>query len=87
VILTEPTFAAGVQVPATYTTLMSPQDITLHAASNAVDTALVLPNLNDNYVGTGPDLGAWERGQQVPTYGVRALAVARPNPPTDLAAE
>jgi hypothetical protein len=75
-------------MPASYTTLMSPQDVSLNAGSNAVDAALVLPNINDDYVGNGPDLGALERGAPLPVYGVRPeVSTVRPNPPTNLTAQ
>jgi hypothetical protein len=87
-ILAAPTFAGSVVMPASYTTLMSPQDVSLNAGSNAVDAALVLPNINDDYVGNGPDLGALERGAPLPVYGVRPeVSTVRPNPPTNLTAQ
>ena len=64
-------FASGLVPPGDYTTTMAPQDVTLASGSNAVDAGLVLPNLNDGSTGSGPDLGALERGCPVPLYGVR----------------
>jgi hypothetical protein len=40
--------------------------------SPAINTGVVLPNVNDRFVGDGsPDLGASEYGQAVPSYGPR----------------
>jgi hypothetical protein len=88
VILASTVFASAAAMPASYTTLVSPQDWSLHASSNAVDAALLLPNINDSYVGAGPDLGALERGAVAPVYGVRPEStVAQPNPPANLIAQ
>ena len=40
-----------------------PQHMTLTAVCNAVDAGVILPNINDGFVGTAPDLGAYELGQ------------------------
>jgi hypothetical protein len=50
-------------------------DFRLKADSPAVDAGCLLPNINDDYSGTAPDLGALEFGQTVPVYG--------PRPPSD----
>jgi hypothetical protein len=46
-------------------------DFTLRAGSAAIDRGVVLPNVNDGYTGTAPDLGALEAGKPVPHYGPR----------------
>ena len=46
---------------------------TLLASCNAVDAGIILPSINDNYNGSNPDLGAYERGATLPHYGVRAV--------------
>lgn len=69
-----------------YTTFLAPADVTLNAASNAVNAGLVIPNINDAFLGGAPDLGAWESGRPAPVYGVRTT-VAPPNPPTSLRAD
>ncbi len=46
-------------------------DFTLTAKSAAVDAGVVLPNVNDGFVGKAPDLGAYERGRPMPVYGPR----------------
>src|SRR5690606_13140024 len=86
-ILSAPVFADASAMPASYTTKVSPRDASLHPASNALDTALLLPNINDDFSGSGPDLGAWERGKPPTAYGVRAASqqpAALPNPPENV---
>ncbi len=39
--------------------------------SRIVDAAVVIPNINDNYNGKGPDIGAYEAGEDLPHYGPR----------------
>lgn len=46
-------------------------DFRLKPTSRAVDAGCFLPNINDNYSGKAPDLGALEIGEQVPVYGPR----------------
>lgn len=48
-----------------------PQHMTLTAGCTAVDAGAILPNINDGFVGAAPDLGAYELGQPLPTYGPR----------------
>ncbi|MCA9975839.1 MAG: right-handed parallel beta-helix repeat-containing protein, partial [Anaerolineales bacterium] len=47
------------------------QFMTLRADCNAVDAGLVLPNVNEDYLGSAPDLGAYEVGADRPHYGPR----------------
>ena len=47
-------------------------DFRLKADSAAVDAAVRLPNINDGFTGTAPDLGALESGQPAPVYGPRS---------------
>ena len=62
--------------------------MTLDANCAAVDAGEVLPNINDNYAGSAPDMGAYEVGWPLPNYGPRAQeGPAVPNPPTSLQAE
>jgi hypothetical protein len=74
-VLSTPIFASGTAPPASYTMQMLPPDFALDAASNALDAGLVLPGINSNHAGMGPDLGAREQGC-TPTYG--------PRPPDDV---
>jgi hypothetical protein len=46
-------------------------DFRLRDASNAIDAGEALPNVNDDFVGDAPDLGALETGQSMPVYGPR----------------
>jgi hypothetical protein len=46
-------------------------DFRLKPNSVAVDSGLVLPNVNDDFTGKAPDLGALEVGQPMPVYGPR----------------
>ncbi|UCH07341.1 MAG: right-handed parallel beta-helix repeat-containing protein, partial [Deltaproteobacteria bacterium] len=46
-------------------------DFRLQPASAAVDAGCILPNINDDFTGEAPDLGALEEGQPVPVYGPR----------------
>ena len=64
-------FAAALTVPSNYTTFVQPFDPALRANSNAIDTGVRLPNINDDFAGANPDLGARELGSAAPTYGVR----------------
>jgi hypothetical protein len=50
------------------------QHMKLTASCAAVDAGVILPNINDGFVGTAPDLGAYELGQPLPTYGPRSPA-------------
>jgi hypothetical protein len=47
-------------------------DFRLKPNSGAVDAGCILPNVNDDFTGSAPDLGALELGQPVPVYGPRA---------------
>ena len=60
-------------------------DFLLHSQSDAIDRGLVLPNINDDYVGNAPDLGAVELGSEAVIYGARDIDIMPPAPPTDLA--
>jgi hypothetical protein len=45
--------------------------MTLSPGCGAVDAGAILPNINDGFIGSAPDLGAYELGQPLPTYGPR----------------
>ncbi|PYV92596.1 MAG: hypothetical protein DMG05_03975 [Acidobacteria bacterium] len=64
-------FANCLIPPADSKTFMQPQDVTPGAGSRAIDRALLLPNVNDHFVGAGPDVGAVEVGCAQPIYGPR----------------
>jgi hypothetical protein len=46
-------------------------DFRLRATSVGVDAGCMLPNINDDFEGEAPDLGALEIGQPLPVYGPR----------------
>jgi hypothetical protein len=48
-------------------------DFSLAPQGKAVDAGLRLPNINDEFSGKAPDLGAHEAGSPSPTYGPRGL--------------
>ena len=50
---------------------MAFQYFSLESDCNAVDHGIVLPNINDDFLGLGPDLGPYEFGAPLPHYGVR----------------
>jgi hypothetical protein len=52
-----------------------PQHVTLAEGCNGVNAGEVLPNINDDYVGAAPDLGAHERGAPPLHYGPRDVVV------------
>lgn len=46
-------------------------DLRLRGDSKAVDAGVVISNVNDDFTGAAPDLGAYEVGQPLPHYGPR----------------
>ncbi len=50
-------------------------DLRLSAANAAIDKGLTIPGINDDFAGNAPDLGAYELGAPLPTYGPRAGGV------------
>ena len=79
VLLDVNTFESGLTAPATYTVELSPQDVTLAALGPSVHRAAVLANINDDFVGAGPDPGALELGCALPIYGPRPEGVDESN--------
>ncbi|QDS96922.1 hypothetical protein HG15A2_01810 [Adhaeretor mobilis] len=68
----------GVSQPTTKTQVLTehmPQDLRLGNSAPVIDQAEVIPGVNDDFLGSGPDMGAYEAGQELPTYGQRALVV------------
>lgn len=53
-------------------------DYQLAAGSNAIDAGIVLPGINDGYLGAAPDAGAFEFGQ--PAWHAGHNFVTEPNP-------
>jgi hypothetical protein len=48
-------------------------DFRLKPGSRATDAGVRLPNVNDDFAGKAPDLGAWETGKPAPVYGPRPV--------------
>ncbi len=46
-------------------------DFRLKPQASAIDKGLALPGITDGFTGRAPDLGAFELGQPLPTYGPR----------------
>ena len=46
-------------------------DLRLQTGGNAIDAGVRLPNINDEFTGSAPDLGALEHGRPPPHYGPR----------------
>jgi hypothetical protein len=46
-------------------------DLRPKIGSQVIDAAIGIPNINDNYKGRGPDIGAYESGEELPHYGPR----------------
>ena len=64
-------FATTITIPSNYDVFVQPLDATLNGTTNAIDTGVRLPNINDGFAGANPDLGARESGSAAPHYGVR----------------
>jgi hypothetical protein len=64
-------FAAAVAYPAAPFPALAVADLRLAAAAVAVDAGVVIPGINDDHAGAGPDLGAHELGEPLPVYGPR----------------
>ena len=67
-------FRQGVEFPNPAIPEREPADLRLRSGSVAVDVGLLIPNINDNFSGAGPDLGAYESGADPPHYGPRPEA-------------
>ncbi len=52
-------------------TLYPPVDLRPESTSLVVDRALMISNVNNEYLGQGPDIGAYESDQPLPIYGPR----------------
>src|SRR2546430_10605875 len=81
ILLVAPTFASGLEPPATYRTTMVAQDVTLASASTAVDRGVIIANVSDRFTGARPDLGALERDCPLPLFGVRPEGIDETNEP------
>ncbi|OGG04722.1 MAG: hypothetical protein A3F83_06745 [Candidatus Glassbacteria bacterium RIFCSPLOWO2_12_FULL_58_11] len=75
-------FREGVEWPAPAVPEREPADLRLRPGSVAVDAGIAIPNVNDNFSGLAPDLGAYELGSDMPHYGPRPES-ATGNAPCD----
>jgi MYXO-CTERM domain-containing protein len=62
-------FAGGVAFPSSPYPPAATVDLRLAAGSAAVDKGLAIPGVNDGFAGAAPDLGAYELGEVLPSYG------------------
>lgn len=73
-------FQSGIQPPAGVQKQfpIEANDLRLSGRNKAIDAGVVLPGINDGYRGAAPDLGAYERGAELPHYGPRPRRDGRP---------
>ncbi|MCE9615829.1 MAG: right-handed parallel beta-helix repeat-containing protein [Lentisphaerae bacterium] len=73
IVPTGQVFEDGFRMPEDADALYDPERSPplLRPDGGAIDRGEVLPNINDAFTGTAPDLGAYECGQAVPVYGPR----------------
>lgn len=66
-------FASGIERPGSAGTRVPTAgiDVRLSRGSLAVDAGVALPNFNDGFAGSAPDLGCCELGDTLPHYGPR----------------
>lgn len=75
-------------LPPDYTTFWSSVNPVLGQGSSAADAGVILPNINDGFLGSAPDIGALERGAAAVTYGVRPQSdTLPPAAPTNVRVE
>ena len=82
--LQQPIFAIEPPASIDYKPFAPALDFALHGQSGAIDKGVLLPNINDDFLGNAPDLGASELGGATLVYGVRNLDTVPPVPPTGL---
>ncbi|HEX5025531.1 MAG TPA: right-handed parallel beta-helix repeat-containing protein [Agriterribacter sp.] len=61
----------GIKFPYDPVPIYTAPDLRPKAGSKVEDAALLIPNVNNNFRGKGPDCGAYETGQELPRYGPR----------------
>lgn len=64
-------FAANVAFPSAPMSQYTAPDLRPKATGGAANVGVVIPNVNDGFVGTAPDAGAYEAGAALPVYGPR----------------
>lgn len=79
IVSSSTTFARGESALSNYHVRQSPQMLSLAGSSGAIDRALLLPNVNDSFLGNGPDQGAQEAGCAKPWYGPRPVGMDESN--------
>jgi MYXO-CTERM domain-containing protein len=68
-------FAATPSFPEHPFPAVAAADLRLAAGGAAIDRGLAIANVNDGFAGAGPDLGAYELGAPLPSYGPRSGGV------------
>ncbi|MBI3462787.1 MAG: right-handed parallel beta-helix repeat-containing protein, partial [Planctomycetes bacterium] len=66
---------AGVDFPSPPLPERQPPDLTPRPGTAVVDAGVKLPNVNDDFLDAGPDIGAYEVGRPAPHYGPRPRGV------------
>ena len=64
-------FQASIAFPGSPLSTYAAPDLRLKAGGTPVDGGQAIPNVNDGYAGSAPDLGAYELGSTLPVYGPR----------------
>jgi hypothetical protein len=64
-------FAAAVPYPASPFPALEVEDLRPAQGSAVVDAGLHIGGINDDFDGSAPDVGAYEAGRELPTYGPR----------------
>jgi hypothetical protein len=80
VALSQPVFQSGLSAD-TSGAFAIPADASLAPNSAAIDRGLRLPNINDDFTGAAPDLGAVEAGCPLPVFGPRPEGIDESNEP------
>jgi len=65
----------GVEFPERVVPGFEAQDLRPRPGTPVIDAALLIPNVNDDFEGGGPDIGAHEAGRPLPHYGPREPGV------------
>jgi ribosomal protein L14 len=82
VMLGTPTYAIGnIVAPLGYNAGPRADGYNLAATSRGYNAGLVLPGFNDSYIGTAPDVGAYEAGAPPLQFGVNAYTTPPGNRP------
>ncbi|MEM7170412.1 MAG: right-handed parallel beta-helix repeat-containing protein [Pseudomonadota bacterium] len=68
--------ANGILGTPTYRKSNGPDEYFLTGSSLGVNAGQVIPNFNDGFSGSAPDIGAFERGQKPPIYGIRKILIS-----------